>query len=275
MELKRRVHEIVEVARPGDRASRVFDIFILSLIALSVVSIILESIPEIFNRVPLWFKYFEYGTVFAFTIEYALRIWSCTASKVYRLPIRGRIRYALTPLVIIDLIAILPLYVSVGLPVALPFGMLDLRFVRAFRLLRIFRVAKIGRYSESVQVIKRVLIGCKSNLVVALFAMFVLFIVSSITMYYVEHAAQPRAFPNILVSMWWCIITMTTVGYGDIYPITIIGKIIGGIVSVLGIASFALPTAILGSAFIQELSSKEDRKMKCPQCGHQYESANS
>tara|TARA_B100000809_G_C14954968_1_gene465243 strand:- start:101 stop:622 length:522 start_codon:yes stop_codon:yes gene_type:complete len=160
---------------------------------------------------------------------------------------------------IIDLLAILPFY----LPFILPF---DLRMLRLFRLLR---VLKLSRYSKSLKTISNVLKDTKSELVITIFIAFIFLILSSTLMYYFEHEAQPDKFANVGESLWWAVATLTTVGYGDIYPVTGLGKFMSGIIALIGIGFIALPTGIISSAFINRVQKNKDseNKCKCPNCG--------
>lgn len=259
MPLKERTHQILEVARPGDRASRAFDLFILSLIAANVAVIILESVEGIYVKAPAAFKWFEIVSVAIFTIEYVLRVWSCIEAPEYAARVKGRLRFMITPLALIDLFAVLPFY--------LPFTGLDLRFVRAVRLVRLFRVMKVARYSKAVKTLGRVLAAKKEELGVTLFVLFLLLIFASTLMYYAERDAQPEQFASIPAAMWWAVATLTTVGYGDVYPVTPVGKVIACVIAILGIGMFALPTGILGAGFVEEIQSRKRQPMLCPRCG--------
>jgi len=161
---------------------------------------------------------------------------------------------------IIDLLAILPFY----LPMILPFNLLGLRTVRLLRLLRIF---KFHRYSEAVASIGFVLKRKIFSITAALFMVLILLVIASLLIYYVEHDAQPTAFQNAFSGLWWAVATLTTVGYGDIYPITVIGKILGTVIAFLGIGMVAIPTGILSSGFIEYLdrSKRKGRAASKPQ----------
>ena len=259
MKLKKRVYEILEVAVPGDRASRTFDIFILTLIALNVVALVLETVKPVYEAAPQFFEIFEIISVLIFSLEYVLRLWSCTASPDYMAPVRGRLRFARTPLALIDLLAVLPFY--------LPFLGLDLRFVRAVRLFRLFRVAKLGRYSQALQTFGRVILTKRAELITTVLLLVLLLILASSLVYLAEHEAQPEIFSSIPHAMWWSIITLTTVGYGDVYPVTVTGKVLASIIAVLGIGMFALPTGILGAAFVEEIQARKRSSKICPHCG--------
>lgn len=260
---QKRLWEIMEVANPDDKPSKVFDIFILTLISLSVLAVILETLDTVRQGYSDLFFYFEAFTTTIFTFEYLGRVWSCVTSDRFSHPFRGRIRFVRTPLALIDLIAILPFY--------LPFLGLDLRFVRMFRLSRIFRIAKAARYISSLSLFGSVFRKRKEELLITTFLMIILLIISSSLMYYFENSAQPDQFTSIPATMWWAVATLTTVGYGDIYPITGIGKVIGSVVAVLGIALFALPTGILGAGFVEELRKIKTESRSCPHCGKSLE----
>ncbi|MCZ7662877.1 MAG: potassium channel family protein [Thermoleophilia bacterium] len=162
------------------------------------------------------------------------------------------------------ILAIFPFYVGVG--------RLDLRFLRALRLFRLLRVLKLARYSESLALLGRVFRAKKEELVVTLCAVLFLLFLASSFIYYVEHEAQPEAFSSIPAAMWWGVATLTTVGYGDVYPVTVAGKVLGAIVAMLGIGLFALPAGILASGFADEMRRKRtDETAMCPHCGRQIE----
>jgi len=259
MALRKRIFEILEVGKPDDTLSRDFDIFIISLIGLNVIVLILESVERIHGLTPKIFSGFEYVSVMIFSLEYILRIWSCVEKPVYRKPITGRLRFSITPLALIDLLAILPFF--------LPFTGLDLRFLRAVRMMRVFRVAKIGRYSQSLRLLQRVLTQKKEQLISTVFILFMLLIIASSMMYFAENRVQPKNFSSIPATMWWAVATLTTVGYGDVYPITHIGKLIASVIAILGIGMFALPTGILGAGFVEEIDRQHRKSIQCPNCG--------
>ena len=156
-----------------------------------------------------------------------------------------------SPMALIDLLAILPFY--------LPFAEIDLRFIRIFRLFRIFRLLKISRYINAAEMIRNVIVNKKEELLISLFAISVLLLVVSSFMYFVEGDIQPQAFGSIPKSLWWGVITMTTVGYGDVYPVTTVGKILGSIVAILGVGIVALPTGLLASGFSDEIKKRKNK----------------
>jgi len=248
--IKKRIYEILEIAAVGDKISKLFDVFIITLITLNVIAVILATVEKLNIEYQYYFRIFEVFSVIIFTIEYLLRLWTCTVNKNFRNSITGRIKYIFTPFEIIDLLAILPFY----LPMIIP---LDLRFIRAVRLFRLFRLFKMGRYSKALSILKKVLKEKKEELILVIFIVFLLLIIFSSLMYFIEKEAQPEAFSSIPEAMWWGIITLTTVGYGDVYPITPLGKVLGALIAFLGIGMFALPAGILGSGLIEATQRKK------------------
>lgn len=247
--LKRSVHAFLELSAPGDILGRIFDYFMITLIVANAVAIILESVEEYEAAYGPAFQAFDTFSIVIFTIEYVLRLWSCTAShaKQFQHPFWGRLRYAVTPLIIIDLIAILPFYLSTFLG-------LDLRLLRVFRLLRLL---KITRYSPALSIIGSVLRQQYRPLAGTLMILLTTLVLLSSLVYVAEHEAQPAKFGNIPAAMWWTMVTLTTVGYGDIVPVTVFGRLIGGITMVTGIMMVALPTGIVVSGFANEIRKRD------------------
>lgn len=266
--MRRRVFQIISKAERGDRASRVFDVSIMTLIVLSVLSIILESFQEIATRYNSVFRAFEIVTVVVFSAEYLARIW--TADFLYPDSARPRLRYILSFMAIIDLLAVLPFY--------LPFISADLRFLRMVRLLRLFRlmrIFKLGRYFDALQLIVQVLRNSAAQLVISVLLCLFVMLFSAIIMYTVENPVQPEQFPNVIASLWWAICTLTTVGYGDVYPVTAVGRFFAAVISLVGIGIIAIPTGIIAGGFsnaIEKHGGQEaDEKQFCPYCGHKLD----
>lgn len=258
MRFRRRVYEIVETADPDDRSSQIFDVFIITLICLNVVAFVLSTMPSLEARVADVFWYFEVFSVAVFTAEYAARIWSCTAAPAYEEPLTGRLRFAGQPLLVIDLLAILPFY--------LPVLGLDLRALRVLRVFRVFRVLKLARYSDALRLLGRTIAERKEELLIALGVQIVLLLFAGTALFYVEHPAQPEEFSSIPAAMWYGIATLSTVGYGDMTPITGMGRFLGSMTAILGVGMFALPAGILGAAFTDAIQRRQGEK-KCPDCG--------
>ena len=258
MTSRRRVWEIVEAARPGDVASRRFDIFILILIALNVLAVVLQSVQSMEREYAAFFFVFEAASVAVFAAEYVARLWSCVEDPRFAGPVRGRLRCALRPLTLIDLLAIVPFFA--------PLVTVDLRVLRAGRLFRLVRVLKASRYITALQLFRRVFRVKREELILTSALMLVLLIMASSVMYFAENEAQPDKFSSIPESMWWAVATLTTVGYGDVFPVTPMGRIAAGIIAVIGIGFFALPTAIIGSGFVEAVQELK-APTACPHCG--------
>jgi len=261
MDLKKRIWEILEVDRPGDERGRVFDafdIFILALILLNVIAVILGTVKSVEARFQSELRWFEVFSVAVFTIEYLARVWACVSQSEYSRPVIGRLRFMLRPIAMIDLIAVLPFYLT--------FLTADLRFLRALRLFRLFRVAKLGRYSSSLRLFGRVFRNKKEELLVTMMMLLLMIIMSASFMYFAENEAQPDKFSDIPSTVWWAVMTLTTVGYGDIFPITPLGKCLTMVIAILGIGMFALPVGIFGAGFVEEIQKQKAEKTICPHC---------
>lgn len=256
--VQRRIHEILEPGVESDRVGRVFDVFIMTVIAVSVLSVALETVASIAARWGDALRFFEVFSIAVFTIEYLLRLWSVTVNPRFSRPLSGRVRWMLTPMAVIDLLAILPFYLNLG--------RVDLRFLRALRLFRLFRVLKLARYSQSLALLGRVSRAKKEELVVTLTAMLFLLFLASSLVYYVENESQPEVFSSIPASLWWGVVTLTTVGYGDIYPVTVAGRVLGAAIAILSIGLFALPAGILASGFAEEMRRGREEVSRCPHC---------
>ena len=210
-------------------------------------------------------NFFEDFSLTVFAVEYLVRLWVITANPRFSQPLTGRIRFVLTPMAIIDLIAILPLF--------LPPMSVDARFVRVIRVLRIFRVLKLVRYFRALRLLGHVIADRKEELVSIFLVLLILLALSSSLMYFVEHEDQPEVFTSIPATMWWSIVTLTTVGYGDTYPITALGQTIAAVIAILGIGMFALPAGLLGAGFVDALAAhrSEEPERRCPHCGERLD----
>ncbi|MEO1449131.1 MAG: ion transporter [Bacteroidota bacterium] len=268
--IRERVFDILEVSITGKRDfSWYFDITLLTVIILNVLAIILESVASIYTDYVAYFRAFEYFSIVFFSVEYVLRVWSITVDANYRHPIWGRLKYIFTAMALVDLLAILPFFVEWFVAVygaSLAFK-IDMRFLRMLRIFRVFRMFKIVRYVSALRIINNVLRRKREELVISLvFILFILLIVSCL-MYFVEREAQPDQFSSIPATMWWGVATLTTVGYGDIYPVTTLGKFLGGVISILGIGIFALPTGILAAGCAEEIErGRRAEEIVCPHC---------
>lgn len=260
MSAKQYVFNIIQPAEHnGSRASRLFEIGIIALIIISVISVFATTFP-ISERVSDALYLLETVTVIIFSIEYLLRIWTADLLYPSLSGFRARFRYMRSGMALIDFFAIIPFY----LPLLIPVNLLG---VRAIRLVRLLRVLKLNRYSEAMNAIGSVLKQKSHEIGASLFFIGILMIISSLLIYYAEHDAQPEKFQNAFSGLWWAVATLTTVGYGDIYPVTIIGKILGAFIAISGIGMVAIPTGILSAGFIQHLEGKNSTAKYCPHCG--------
>lgn len=250
---KRKIFEILEIGQGNDKLSKRFDIFIMTLILLNVAAVIMETVKPIHDNFPEVFNYFEYFSVFIFTIEYIGRVWTCTYMDKYKHPVWGRLKFIFSFMAIIDLLAIMPFYLPL-------FFAIDGRVLRVLRLFRIIRIFKMGRYSTAFNMIVRVMTKRKEELLVTVTIIFVMLILASSLMYYVEGEAQPGVFTSIPETMWWGVATLTTVGYGDVVPITSLGKLLAAFIAILGVGSFALPAGIIASGFDMEIKQRIKEK---------------
>ncbi len=264
--IKTRIFELVQKGSHGQKTNLIFDYSILTLIVLSIGSIILESIPEINKEFGNQLRAFNIFTVVVFSIEYLLRLYVCDLTHPTDNKVKSVLKFIFSGYGLIDLLAILPFYIPMLIKV-------DLRFLRVLRLTRVLRILKVNRYNNSLILIWTVIKEKRSELAVTGFVTLLLLIFASFIMYYVEGPSQPEAFPNILSAMWWAVATLTTVGYGDIYPITGLGRMLSGFIALLGIGIVALPTGIISAGFISKIdSSKTEIDIKkCPHCGEVIE----
>ncbi|MEZ6187408.1 MAG: ion transporter [Planctomycetota bacterium] len=246
---------------PDSSAAVVVSLSILALIVLNVAATMLETVEWIHAQHAMAFEVFEVLSVCVFTAEYLLRLWSCTSTPDYRDPVVGRLRWMLTPMAIVDAVAVLPFFMRIF--------SVDMRFLRALRLLRFFRLLKIGRYARSMRILRRVVTSKKEELMITGFLLCVTLILAGSVVYYVEHDAQPDKFASIPESMWWAVATLSTVGYGDTYPITTLGKVFAGIIAIAGIGLFGLPAGIVASGFLEEVErEKRGERPPAPEGGH-------
>ncbi len=264
--IRNRIWATLEGTRLDDPWARAWGIFISTLIALNVLAVMCETAAPLKAESPAFFYWFELGSVAVFTVEYLLRLYSARSDARYSRPVAGRLRFALTGLSIVDLVSILPFY--------LPFFGVDMRFVRVLRLFRVIRLAKLGRYNSGMQLLYAVLREKKEELIISSAIMVILIVFSASAIYYCEHDAQPEAFSSIPASLWWAVATLTTVGYGDVYPVTIAGKFFAATLALLGIGMVALPTGMLGAGFVEQIEKRKQSGARCPHCGEALNAPN-
>lgn len=254
-----KVYKLLEKGSHGQRFNKTFDHIIMTLIMLSVISIIFESIPEINDKYGKFLLIFDIFSIFVFTIEYGLRIYVAHLTHPSNSRWKSIKKFIFSSRGIIDLIAILPFY--------LPFLVkMDLRFIRMLRIVRFLRILKLNRYNNSIKLIADVIKEKKPELMITSFVTFLILLIASFLMYYIEGPHQPEQFSSVLQSFWWAVATLTTVGYGDVYPVTGLGKLISGLIAIMGIGLVALPTGLISAGFMHKIEQRKKNK-KCPHCG--------
>ena len=252
MDIRRRVYKIVQPDDGHCMLSRLFDWLITALIMGSVV-IVFATTFNLPRRSLEVLAFAEGIASVVFTIEYVLRI--LTADFLYPKSgkFKARIKYAFSPMAIVDLVAILPFW----LPMFFPDTMLGLRALRLVRLLRIF---KLNRYFDAMRSLSEVIVSKRRELLGSMFFVSILMLISSLLMYSAEHEVQPDVFRNAFSGLWWAVATLTTVGYGDIYPVTPIGRLVGAFIAFSGLAAVAIPTGIISSGLTERISMSDKAK---------------
>lgn len=243
--MRKRIFEIIQIGQRGDLPSTAFDFFIVANIILNLLAMFLETFDELEPLYPL-FTGIEIATVIVFSLEYALRIW--TADLLFPLLSRKRAvgKFLCSYDGIVDLLTILPFFYLSGFIV-----------FRMLRVVRIFHLFRINAQYDSFHIIVKVLAEKKNQILSSLFIILVLMMASGVGIYNAEHTAQPEVYANAFSGIWWSVSTLLTVGYGDIYPITIIGKIMAIIIAFLGVGAVAIPTGIISAGFVEQYSKKQ------------------
>ena len=260
--MKRRTFEALEGRSGRNRIGQVVDGFITLLIVLNLAALVLGTVDQISDKAPYGFRLFEAVSVIIFTVEYAARVWSCTSDPRYSGPVRGRLRFMRSPLAVMDAAAIFPFYV-----IAIAgMGSLDLRGLRALRL--VARAARLSRHSRGLHILFAAVGSRRQELLTTAGLLIVLLLLASSLMFFAENKAQPEKFSSIPATMWWSVITLTTVGYGDVAPVTNVGRIIAGVIAVLGVSLFAIPAGIMASGFLEQMQLQQSPQPRiCPHCG--------
>lgn len=244
---KKRIFDIIQIGNRGDIPSRMFDIFIAIVILLNISVLFLETFEQLQKYTEL-FKQVEFVTVIIFCIEYILRIW--TADELYPNLKKGKAigKFLVSFDGIVDLLTIMPFFVFSG-------------FVafRMLRVVRIFHLFRINATYDSFHVITSVLYTKRNQIFSSCFILLILLMASSLGMYSAEHEAQPEVFDNAFSGLWWSVSTILTVGYGDIYPITVMGRVMGIIIAILGVGVVAIPTGIISAGFVEQYTQLQRR----------------
>ena len=243
MTARRRIFELLELTPFDTKAGKILNWGLLALILANVTMVIIESVDWIYADYSLWFDTFETFSVAVFTIEYLARLWCSVEARPDEPPLRTRLLFNVQPMSLVDIAAIAPFYIAMVVGI-------DLRFLRVLRLLRIF---KLTRYSSALSVLLDVLREESSSFAAGLFIMIVLLVIAASGAYLAEHQAQPDGFGTIPDAMWWAVATLTTVGYGDVTPVTVMGKVFGALVTLIGVGMAALPAGISASGMTDQL----------------------
>lgn len=243
--VKRRIYQIIEVGYSEDEVSRIYDIVGVLAIVLNLAATIAQTYDDINLKYYAMLHVTEAVTVFYFALDYVLRIWTAHYSHPNDSRTKGILKYAFSFTGIIDLLSFLPYY----LPFFFPGGAIAFRM---FRIVRVFRLFRINAYYDALNVIAAVIKSKAQQLLSSVFIIVVMMIASSLAMYSLEHDAQPEVFANAFSGVWWAASTLATVGYGDIYPITTAGKILGIIITFLGVGVVAVPTGIISAGFVEQ-----------------------
>ncbi len=270
---KQKIYNLIRDDDINNIYGNIFDGVIITLIIINILSVIADTFP-----MPAWYtpvsRAVEIISVIIFTIEYLLRLFTADLKYPDNNIFLAGVRHIFSFMALIDLLAILPFYIPFLFPI-------DLRVLRALRIFRLFRLFKFVRYTAALRTIGTVFKNKRHQLVSSMIVILVLMVIASVLMYHVEHAAQPDVFENAFSGLWWAVATFTTVGYGDIFPITVMGKVLSATIALLGIGLVAVPTGIISAGFIEmtdqeETNQKKEQEEKdkvkyCPYCGHRYE----
>ena len=243
-------------------AKRIFFGFIIILILLYALLFVISTVGELLTKYYKIFIGFEAFVIIVFTIEYILKIWSCNVDNRFKGRFKGRLKYAMSPLMIIDFIAIFPFYLVLLTPIGI-------KFLRLGRLLRLFHIFRYGFFNKSINILTGAIKKRSRELIITLMVILVLIFFCAFIIYSAEHEAQPDVYSSVSKSIYWASVTLTTVGYGDMTPVTPFGRFFTAIASFLGIGLIAIPAGIISSGMIEVVKEmkREEEKQKCPHCG--------
>lgn len=265
--IKKKIYNVICDDTEKSTLGNIFDAVIIFLITVNIIMVIAETfnLPAVIKSI---FYYIEIVSIVIFTIEYILRVYTSDLLYSDISPIKARIKYIFSFMALIDLLAIIPFYLPFIIPI-------DLRILRVLRMFRLLRVLKVNRYTDALSSIGKVFKRKKNQLLSSIFVVMVLMVIVSVVMYNIESEVQPEVFNNAFSALWWAVATFTTVGYGDIYPITAAGKFLSAVIAFLGIALVAVPTGIITAGFTEQMNEDkeqaEDTKEYCPYCGHKLD----
>lgn len=248
---RRRIYRLLDASEAAYRPARIINQALIWVIVANVTAATLESSMDLDAAWERAFFVFELVSVAIFSLEYGLRVWvsvdhpACSGMAHWR----ARLKYMRSPLAVVDFLAVAPFYVSMFVPV-------DLRYLRLFRLLRLL---KLTHHVRGLEIFGHVLRSEARTLAAAVFTMLILVFIAASMMYSLESKAQPEAFGSVFQAIWWAVVTMTTVGYGDVTPITVPGRLIGVVIMILGVGTVALPAGMLAARFSEELQARKDQ----------------
>lgn len=242
---RKRLFEIIEIGLPGDVASQVYDVFNILSIVINLVVSVMYTFDDLHARFGPWLVTVEAVTVAFFALDYGLRLWTAKFLRPSLSEPRAVLRYIFSFSGLVDLLSFLPYY----LPVFFPSGAVAFRM---FRVARVFRLFRVNAYYDSLGVITEVISSKRQQLFSSVFILLVLMLASSLCMYSLEHDAQPEVFSNAFSGIWWSVSTLLTIGYGDIYPVTTMGKIFSIFITFLGVGMVAIPTGIISAGFVDQ-----------------------
>jgi voltage-gated potassium channel len=258
--IKQAIYKLVSREHSNLKINKAFNVFISLLIVLSLVLIALESYEYFWIVNSHWMDMINYTILLIFSIEYMMRLYVSDLTHPAKTKFRSLLRFMFSFAGLVDLLAILPFFV--------PIMNVDLRVVRLVRLARFIRVFKGRRSAETLKMLKAVIVEKKDELINTGIIAAILLVISAVLMYFAEGDVQPDSFGTIPDSLWWAVETLTTVGYGDIYPVTGLGKFISAVVAITGIGLVALPTGIVSAGFLTSIEKKKNPP-KCPYCGEE------
>ena len=242
---RKRLFEIIEIGLPGDVASQVYDAFNILSIVINLVVSVMYTFDDLHAKFGPWLVTVEAITVAFFALDYCLRLWTAKFLRPSLSEPKAVLRYVFSFSGLVDLLSFLPYY----LPVFFPSGAVAFRM---FRVARVFRLFRVNAYYDSLGVITQVISSKRQQLFSSVFILLVLMLASSLCMYSLEHEAQPQVFTNAFSGIWWSVSTLLTIGYGDIYPVTTMGKIFSIFITFLGVGMVAIPTGIISAGFVDQ-----------------------
>jgi voltage-gated potassium channel len=261
--IKKHVHILLHPSQGNSKWDKIINIFLISLILANLAATIIETDHEIYERYADFFHAFDAVSVAIFSLEYILRVWSVTHETKYKHWFWGRLKYMVSWEALIDLAAILPFFLY-------SYTVIDLRSLRLLRLLRLLRIFRLTNYTKSTRMIANVFRSRFNELLLSFVLTVSLIIIAACLMYFAEHNAvhEGGEFSTIPKTLWWSVVTLTTTGYGDMVPVTTVGRLLTGVIMLIGVGFFALPAGIITAGFLEE--ARKHRKhdyIKCPHCG--------